>query len=74
MPEKNSETSIEKKFFKPNEIELKTIQKKDIDTEHSPINLRRASSTVRVNVGASLAGLGAEFLKRRQEMFPSATK
>lgn len=38
------------------------------------INLRKATSTMKINVGASLAGFGAEVVKRRLEMFPELKK
>lgn len=34
------------------------------------VDLRKATSTMKLNVGASLAGFGAEVVKRRLEMYP----
>lgn len=45
------------------------LQEKEIQ-----IDLRKATSTMKVNVGASLAGFGAEVIKRRLEMFPELKK
>jgi len=44
-----------------------------VPIETPKLNIRRATSNlgVKTNVGASLANLGAEIIKKRQEMFPT---
>jgi len=67
LPEKTPEKK-RSVVSRANEIE----RKNEVRTELSRVDLRRATNTARVNIGAALAGFGAQVLKRRQEMFPTA--
>lgn len=62
------------RYSVPKYTKIETVKPFENKKREVQVDLRKATSTIKVNLGASLAAFGAEVIKRRLEMFPGIKK